>query len=104
MSAGFVPLAFMIQMSALFVKLTKAIFEPSGDHAGSEASIPGSVRSVWFEPSASITKIFEFPLPRLLTNAILVPSGDQEGCWLACDRSPARFVSWVTFEPSPFIV
>ncbi len=86
---------------------TKAIFAPSGDHAGDHAFRDGySVSLTTFEPSASITKISMHsgqsgpPASRSLTNAILVPSGDQVGLWSTAGGRP---VSWTGFDPSAFI-
>jgi hypothetical protein len=57
--------------------LVKAIFAPSGDHAGS-ASKSGlfAVRLTGFEPSAFITQMSLLPL-RVLVKAIFAPSGDH---------------------------
>jgi len=55
---------------------SKTIFVLSGDHAGSNASPRSCVTGRTSDPSGSIAKISQ-SLDGLLTNAIVVPSGDH---------------------------
>jgi hypothetical protein len=58
----------------------KAIFVPSGDHAGALSSRASFVRSIWPDPSAFMTKTSLWSSSNgNRVNAIRVPSGDQAG-------------------------
>src|ERR671914_282855 len=80
--------------------LVKVIWVPSGDHAGS-VSQSGWLLTLMGSPlpSAFLTKISPFPSkPRVLSKAILVPSGEMEGCSSVFTEGVA--VSWVSLVPS----
>src|SRR5438093_11817352 len=90
------PSAFMSQSSLFFLN---AILVPSGETVGSLLNEPSQpVRDTGFDPSAFMTKISRLQL-RDESNAIL-PSGNQPGS----ASVTALKVSWVTAEPSAFIV
>ncbi len=61
--------------------LVKAIFDPSGDQAGSRSAPGEFVMFTGPEPSAALTNTSEFPteFERKLEKAIFDPSGDQAG-------------------------
>src|SRR5918911_2180098 len=81
---------------------SKAILVPSGDQSGRSPMAFSVVASVvsWlrFDPSAFITQMCEFAPPRVLLNAILLPSGDQAGL-----VSEEPEVSCFGSEPSAFM-
>ncbi|HEV7860261.1 MAG TPA: hypothetical protein VGO91_16710 [Pyrinomonadaceae bacterium] len=69
--------------------LEKAIFEPSGDHAGKSSSAGLLVRLTGLLPSALIEKMSALPL-RSLEKASLLESGDQVGKASSDSRDFAR--------------
>jgi hypothetical protein len=78
-STGSLPSAFITKMSYLLpTARSKAICDPSGDHAGSESSCPSSVSWVWPLPSAFIVQRCQL-VPAERPYTMRVPSGDQLG-------------------------
>ena len=95
-----VPSGFIIQMSQSPSRSElKAIFDPSGDQAGSWFSLARVLVKLYgWEPSAFMIQMLLTPDCRE-TKAILRPSGDQVG-WLSCSVLTS---SGRSSEPSAFI-
>src|ERR1700691_471478 len=79
--------AFLLQASFAphsgYTSLVKTRFLPSGENRTPPASVDRLVTCLGFDPSASISQIWEAP-PRSETNAIRRESGDQRGRSLSC--------------------
>ena len=50
-----------------------------GPQSGNEFRVPANVNLTWFDPSASAVTMWKFCPMKSRTNAMRVPSGDQEG-------------------------
>src|SRR5918997_5694373 len=84
--------------------LRKAIRSPSGDHEGCVSRTPWAVFVSWVNPLpsafiAQISRSVVVSVPEPLTNAILLPSGDQAG---SCSATVVA-VSSLRPVPSAFI-
>src|SRR5690606_13751058 len=97
------PSAFIVKSCCGPSRVESKINFPSGDHSGRPSVAESLVRFSWLSPSASITQMSHCSGEGFLPeNAIIVPSGDQEGSF-ALFRFATVDVSCSAPEPSRFI-
>src|SRR5436189_2294938 len=86
----------------------KAIVVPSGDQAGKRFT-PWLVSWRAFDPSAPTAQTSRTPVPRSLTKAMVLPSGDHAGSEsnagspaITWSPEPSAFITWMSKLPFAF--